>query len=98
MGEAAGVSELPAAGTVRRGLGADTDLHRKAAAAGRRARRIHSQEEVAGRFNFELLAAADQDRHALRLQPGDQGPGRGRDYRKASAGGTAHSRRIAVFR
>ncbi len=50
-----------------------------------------------GRFDFKLLAAADQDRHALRLQPGDQGPGRRRDYGKASACGTAHSRRIAVF-
>ena len=74
------------------------DLDRETATARRRARRVHSQEEMARCFGFELLAAADQNRHSLRLQPGNQGSGRSRNHGKAGAGGAAHSSRIAASR
>ena len=89
--EAAGVSELPAAGAVGTASDATLTFTAKLPLQGGVPDVFTPRKRWPGCFNFKLLAAADQDRHALRLQPGDQGPGRGRDNGKASAFGTVHS-------
>src|SRR6185369_14656728 len=71
------------------------DLDGEASSAGWRTRRVHSQEKMAGSIGLELFTATDQDRHALRLQSGDQGSGRSRNHGKAGAGSAGYPRRIA---